>query len=59
MTGSKKPAHERYVIFRYEEEGCLRYETASSSGQVMQLSRSYAEHEVCSGAARYVDGRAA
>lgn len=53
----KKPLYERYIIYRYEEEGTLRYERIHNE-QVQQVGRAFAEHEVCSGAARYRDGRA-
>lgn len=56
-TGSKKAAAEKYVIYRFMgEDNCLVYETAGLTGEIVRrVARSHAEHEVCSGAARYMD----
>lgn len=57
-SGSKKPLYQRTIIYRYLDGDVFRYETKNDQGVVRQVARSFAEHEVCSGAARYVEGRA-
>lgn len=52
-SGAKTTA-ERYVIYRYDEGGCLVYERLTDAGS-QRLARSFAEHEVCAGHARYVE----
>jgi hypothetical protein len=54
-SGASKPVHERYPIYRSEVAGVMQYHRLTDNG-LQPLARSFAEHEVCSGAARYVNG---
>lgn len=48
---------DKQVIYRYMDGDCLQYEVAVDGGGASPVRRAWAEHEVCSGNARYVNGR--
>lgn len=50
---------DKQPIYRYMgPDDCLAYEVAVDGGGAASVRRAWAEHEVCSGNARYVEGRA-
>lgn len=55
-SGVKKPAHEKQIIFKRwnREASNMEYYTMDDTRQVF-VARANAEHEVASGAARYIE----
>lgn len=57
-SGTKKPFHLKQVIFRRVVDGCYKHYVVAAddpNGRHVEVARSWAEHEVCSGNARYVE----
>jgi hypothetical protein len=54
-SGHSKPLALRRVIYRVDDGVMMKYFIEASDGTRHQLPRSEAEHQVCSGAARYVN----
>lgn len=55
-SGTKKPFAEKLVIYWRTENGCRVHYLANEDGtEPVNVARSWAEHQVCSGNARYVE----
>jgi hypothetical protein len=56
-SGTKKPFASKLIIYRCYNDaaGLFEYFEHGEDNRRPQIARSNAEHQVCSGAARYVD----